>query len=183
MLTKQRPPLEDSGAVEEFGARWFLLRTNTGRERIAMSQVGQVAAEVLLPLIRIRVRRWGKLAQSVGPLFPGYLFAMFDFERLYGQVRYARGVRELICFGPRPAVVPDWIVDELKQRCGDGPVELHQRSLSPTERVIVIDGPFKEFEGIFERYVSGRERVAVLLSTMNARARAVLPAHMVMPLR
>ena len=40
MLTKQRPPLEDSGAVEEFGVKWFLLRTNTGRERIAMSQVG-----------------------------------------------------------------------------------------------------------------------------------------------
>jgi transcriptional antiterminator RfaH len=168
--------------VEVFGTRWFLFGTNTGKERIAVSQLERVAADVLLPLIQLRVRRRGKLVQSVGPLFPGYLFAMFDFERDYGQVRFARGVRELVRCGPRPAVVPEWIVTQLKRRCAEGPLELTKPTLIPSERVVVVDGPFRDFEGIFERYISGKERVAVLLSAMNARAHAVLPAHMVVRL-
>jgi hypothetical protein len=60
-------------------------------------------------------------------------------------------------------------------------VELPVRRLVAGERVVVIDGPFRQFEGIFERHLSGPERVAILLSVMGAGARAVLPAHMVAP--
>jgi len=160
---------------------WYLLRTKAGEERRAQAQLSRLAADVLLPLMKVRVRRWGRMVESVGPLFPCYLFALFDLEREYRQVRYARGVRELPRFGAQPPVVAEWIVSELKQRCAGGPLELPKRMLVPYERVMVIDGPFREFEGIFERYLSGLERVAILFSMMGAGARAVLPASMVVP--
>src|SRR5208283_3134980 len=103
-------PLYERDAIEEFGNRWFLLKTNVGKERVAVGQVKRVAADVLLPLMQIRVRRWDKLVPTVRPLFPSYLFAMFHFEQHYGQVRYARGVRELVCFGSQPAIVQEWIM-------------------------------------------------------------------------
>jgi transcriptional antiterminator RfaH len=159
---------------------WYLVRTKAGEERRAQERLNQVAADVLLPLIKVRVRRWGRMVESVAPLFPCYLFAMFDFEAEYTQVRYARGVRDLPRLGGR-VVVPEWIVNELKQRCASGPLELPKRMLVPHERVMVIDGPLREFEGIFERYLSGLERVAILFSTMGVGARAVLPASMVAP--
>jgi transcription antitermination factor NusG len=53
--------------------------------------------------------------------------------------------------------------------------------LVQNEPVTVIDGPLREFEGIFERYLSGTERVAILFSMMGAGARAVMPASMVIP--
>jgi transcription antitermination factor NusG len=120
------------------------------------------------------------MTESVAALFPGYMFALFNIER-YSQLRYTRGVRQIVCFGEEAAVVPQWIIEELKLRCSNGPVELPERRLVAGERVIVIDGPFREFDGIFERHLSGPERVAILLSVMGAGRRAVLPASMVAP--
>jgi transcriptional antiterminator RfaH len=176
------PRLKNGPApIEPIGTKWFVARTNSGKERVAMSQLNLIVTEVLLPLVRTRIRRWGKLVDSVGPLFPGYLFAKFNFERDYGRVRYARGLRGFVCFGKEPAVVFEWMIEQLKERCAAGPVELPERSLVPTESVVVIDGPFKEFEGIFERYMSGHERVSVLLAMLKAGPRIILPARHVIP--
>jgi transcriptional antiterminator RfaH len=161
--------------------QWYLLRTKAGEERRAEVQLSRCVADVLAPLMKVRVRRWGRMVESVGPLFPCYLFAKFDLERDYRQVRYAHGVRDLPRFGAEPATVPERVIDELKQRCAGGPVELPKRKLVPDERVKVTDGPFREFEAIFERYLSGQERVAILFSMMGGGARAVLPASMVVP--
>jgi transcription antitermination factor NusG len=45
--------------------------------------------------------------------------------------------------------------------------------------VKVLRGPFQELEAVFDGYLSGAERVAVLLSIMNAERRVVMPASMV----
>ncbi|HJU10039.1 MAG TPA: transcription termination/antitermination NusG family protein [Candidatus Binataceae bacterium] len=161
--------------------QWHLLRTKAGEERRARDQVSLVSAEVLLPLVRVNVRRWSRMTESVVALFPGYMFAQFDLEQ-YGRLRYTRGVRQIVRFGEETPIVPQWIIDELKRRCANGPIELPSRRLVAGQRVIVIDGPFRQFEGIFERHLSGPERVAVLLSVMGAGRRAVLPASMVAPL-
>jgi transcription elongation factor/antiterminator RfaH len=181
---KQNPAYMDVGMHAESdlkNAKWYLLRTKAGEERRARDQVGLLAAEVLLPMVKVRVRRWGRMAESVAALFPGYLFAQFDLAREYNRVRYTRGVRQIVCFGEHAALVPEWIVDGLKQRCAKGPLELPARRLVAGERVMVIEGPLRQFEGIFERHLSGPERVAILLSVMGAGARAVLPASMVVP--
>jgi len=170
-----------SGSTGGLGTQWYLLRTKAGEERRARDQVDRIADDVLLPFIKVRVRRYGRMVESVGPLFPCYLFAMFDLEHKYRQVLYTRGVRELPRCGVQAAVVPQGVISELKQRCKDGPLELPKRMLVPCERVRVIDGPFREFEGIFERYLPGSERVAILFSMMGAGARAVLPSSMVVP--
>ncbi len=163
-------------------SQWYLLRTKANEERRAQAQLSRLVADVLSPLMKVRVRRWGRMVESVGPLFPCYLFARFNLEREYRQVRYARGIRDIPRFGAQPAAVPEWIISDLKQRCAGGPLELPRRMLVPDQRVMVIDGPFREFEGLFERYLSGQERVAVLFSMMGAGARAVLPASMVVPM-
>jgi hypothetical protein len=44
----------------------------------------------------------------------------------------------------------------------------------------VVEGPFRGFEAIFERYLSGAERIAILLSAIDAEGlRVVLPASAV----
>jgi transcription antitermination factor NusG len=45
--------------------------------------------------------------------------------------------------------------------------------------VRVVRGPFHDFDAVFDGYCSGTERVAVLLSVMNAERRVVMPATMV----
>ena len=46
----------------------------------------------------------------------------------------------------------------------------------------VTHGPFRNFQGIFERHLSGTERVAILFSAMQGAVRMVLPTDMVVNL-
>ncbi len=157
---------------------WYLLRTKAGQERRVEAQVRRIADEVLLPLTKSRVRRLDRLVESVTPLFPCYLFAWFDFQREWRNLRSVRGLQGMVRFGGEPAVVPECMIGELKQRCAQGPVELVHRAFLPGESVKVVDGPLWDLEGIFERRLSGSERVAILLSLMGG-TRVLLPASMV----
>jgi transcription antitermination factor NusG len=158
---------------------WLLVRTKAGEERIANECLTRFADQTFLPLMKVRVRRWGKVVESIVPLFACYLFAVFDLEREYNHVRHTPGVQYVVHYGGEAAVVPGWIIRELKARCAGGPIEIPKRELLEGDTVRVIGGPFQEFEGIFERKVSGAERVAILLSAMGAGARVVMPASMV----
>ena len=57
---------------------WYLVRTKTGKERWVRDQLTPQLPEVFLPLLEASTPRWGKLAWTVAPLFPGYLFARLD---------------------------------------------------------------------------------------------------------
>ena len=173
--------MSGSGTGEAVIQEWHLLRTKAGEEGRAHDQVNRLASEVLLPQAKMRVQRRHRLVESVVPLFPCYLFARLDLEREYARLRYTRGIRNVVRFGGEPTVVPEWVIDELKQRCMRGPVELPHRQLLSGESVRVLDSPLQEFEGIFSRYRSGTARVEILLSVMGAGARVVLPASMVAP--
>src|ERR1700730_3960758 len=104
----------------EMTAEWYLVRTKAGEERKANDHLIRLTDETLLPLIKVHVRRASKLVETIVPLFTCYLFAIFDAERDYNHVRYARGVQYVVRNGDQPAVVPKWIVDELRTRCAKG---------------------------------------------------------------
>ena len=156
---------------------WYLVRTKPGKERWVQDQLSELVPEVFLPLLEARTPRWGKLAWTVMPLLPCYLFARFDLEDRYFNVKYLPGVNGLVSAGNDPLAVPDLVVDEIRRRGLDGVVKIVEPTHNGGDRVRVIDGPFRGFEAIFERYLSGAERVAILLSTIEANGlRVVLPA-------
>jgi transcription antitermination factor NusG len=79
--------------------------------------------------------------------------------------------------GNDPIVVPEAIITEIRARGIDDVVEIHEVPFDSGQPVRVVDGPFRGFEAIFERYLSGAERVAILLNTIeNTGPRIVLPA-------
>lgn len=158
---------------------WRLLWTKAGEERAVRDRLALAALEVVLPMLKVRVRRWGRMVESTAPLFPCYLFVRMSLGRDLARVRYARGVRDLVRFGAEPALAPDFMVADLKRRCAGGPIELPRRQLRAGERVRVIEGPLLGLEGVFDRYLSGAERVSLLMSALGAAARVVMPAKMV----
>jgi transcription antitermination factor NusG len=159
---------------------WYLLRTKPGKERWVCDQLSDVLPEVFLPLLKARVPRWGRLAWSVVPLFPCYMFARLDLGANYFDVKYMQGVHGLVSAGSDPIVVPQVIIDDIRRRGENGVVEIKEEPFGNGQRVRVIGGPFKGFEAIFERYLSGAERVAILLSAIEASGlRVVLPASAV----
>jgi transcriptional antiterminator RfaH len=162
------------------GTAWYLIRTKTGKERWVRDQLKSTVPEVFLPLLKGKAPRWGRMAMSVGPLFPCYMFARFDLQRSYFEVKYMPGVTGIVSAGKDPLAVPTSIVTEIRRRGVDDVVEIPEERLDSGEKVVVVEGPFKGFEAIFERYFSGAERVAILLSAIEAGGlRVLLPASAV----
>ena len=150
------------------GCNWYLVRTKPQRERSVQNQLKNIAKEAFLPLLRARTRCCGRNITTVKPLFLCYLFAYFNLQERYFDVKYTVGVHSLISFGGEPGVVPVTIIDEIKRRGTDGIVELQPRKLDPGQKIRIVDGPFRDIEAIFDRYLSGSERVAILLDAIGA---------------
>ena len=159
---------------------WYLVRTKTGKERWVRDQLANVVPEVFLPLLKAKAPRWGRMAVSIAPLFPCYVFARFDLQRQYFDVKYMTGVRALVSAGVDPIAVPAAIVSEIRDRGVDDVIEIPDKPFGTGERVVVVEGPFRGFEAIFQRYISGAERVAILLSAVESSGlRVVLSASAV----
>ena len=156
---------------------WYLIRTKPHKERWVRDQLGSSLSEVFLPLLKTRTHQWGKMAPAIVPLFPCYLFARFALRASYFDVKYTPGVQGFVCAGREPLAVPASIIDEIKRRGVDGIVEVATPRLDRGEKVRVVGGPFRGFEAVFDRYLSGSERVAILLEAIEAKGvRVVLPA-------
>ena len=160
-------------------SEWFLVYTKAQLERSVLERLKLAGMDALLPLLKRRVRRWDRLVSSVGPLFPCYLFVLPRDRQERSAIEFLPGVRGLVRFGSEPSPVPRSIIEELKQRCAAGPLELPSKPFKMGGPVRVTHGPFRNFEGIFERHLSGTERVAILFSALQGAVRVVLPTDMV----
>ena len=105
----------------------------------------------------------------VGPLFPCYLFSRFGYEDQQRAVSYARGVRRIVVFGTTPGVVEQDVIDAMKSRLEDGYVTANSLKLSLGDVVRIQDGPLSGLEAVFERQMSGHDRVVLLLRTLALR--------------
>jgi transcriptional antiterminator RfaH len=160
---------------------WYALSTKPRQEDLADINLQRLGVETFYPQLREDrlVRR--KRQTMVGPLFPGYLFARFDAERQYRAVNFAQGVRRLLTFGSEFATVDEAVIASIRARLEDGYVTIRPAPLSPGQRVRISDGPFGGLEAVFERQMTGSERVVVLLRTLAHQARVVLPRAQVVP--
>jgi len=103
----------------------------------------------------------------VVPLFPQYIFARLHLAKHYFDIRYLPGVTGFVPAGREPIEVSEEIVDSVRARCTDGVVQLCPKPFRSGDRVHVIDGPFRNFEAIFQGYLSGAKRVAILINAVE----------------
>ena len=154
---------------------WFLIRTKPHKEQLADSDLQRRRIETFLPLLKTRVPVYGRPAWVCAPLFPCYLFARFTSDSLF-TVRNTRGVRDIVSTNGEPSPVPEGVITELKERSVDGVVELPPEQFEPNQPVKIRSGAFQGWDAIFDRYLSGEERVAILIRTIDSGVRVVLPA-------
>jgi len=83
-------------------------------------------------------------------------------------------VQDVVNFGNGPARVGDDVIGLLRARVAEIETRGPAPVLVPGEHVMIQDGPLRNLVGIFEREIKGCERVAVLLSAIHWRARAVV---------
>jgi transcriptional antiterminator RfaH len=87
-------------------------------------------------------------------------------ERL-DEIRYVNGVSSLVHFGEKIPVVPEPVIEELRQ-CfeTEEPMSVEDR-LYPGADVTVAEGAFMGFSGIVVRVLPARQRVQILLEFLG----------------
>jgi transcriptional antiterminator RfaH len=146
---------------------WYLIRTKSNREHLVREQLSQLIPEVFAPMLRLPSTRLRTTQSSLVPLFPQYIFARFHLATHYFDIRYMPGVAGFVCAGRSPLAVPEGIIESVRSRCTNEILQLSTKPFQRGEQVRVVAGPFSNFEAIFESYLSGTKRVAILIETIE----------------
>jgi transcriptional antiterminator RfaH len=110
-------------------------------------------------------------------LFPGYLFARFDWQTSLRLVQCARGVRGVVHFGERWPAIPEEIILELQQAIGETELHTIPAELVPGDEVEIAEGSLRGLRAVVTRVLPGRERVAVLMEFLGRQTLIELPGH------
>jgi len=110
----------------------------------------------------------------IDALFPGYLFARFTFDSEYRKVAYTHGVADVVRFGMAPAVVDEETIAMIQARLQNGCVQVAPPSFQVGEVVRISGGPFNGLQAVFEKDLSGTQRVALLLKSVGYNPHVII---------
>lgn len=156
--------------------QWYAVYTKPGKELLAAENLVRQAFENYLPLTRERSLRRGRWSQHTKPLFPRYLFVHLDVAvENTAAIRSTIGVSNLVRFGLELAVVPARLIDALHAQTDpeSGLVLLGEPAFKAGDKVLVMDGPFKGVEGIFQQ-PNGAHRSMILLELLGRQSPVVV---------
>lgn len=157
---------------------WFCLHSQPKHEHIAAAHLRQASViEVFLPRIRFKQITRRGAAWTTEALFPGYLFARFEWQTTLRRVQHARGVRGVVHFGDRWPTIPEETIRDLRQNIGDAELHTIENTFVPGDSVQVADGALRGLRAVIARVMPGRERVALLMEFLGRQTIIELPAH------
>ncbi|HXC68921.1 MAG TPA: transcription termination/antitermination NusG family protein [Pyrinomonadaceae bacterium] len=157
-------------------SRWYAVHTHPKQEDRANHNLMAWHVETFSPKIKTRYSNpyTGSPTFVSRPLFPRYIFAHFEAERLLSKVLFTRGVHSVISFGGVPAEIDDEVISFIQSQVAeDGFVRVGEQ-FKTGDQVIIKDGPFRSLSGVFERQVKGSDRVLILLSTIQYQGSVVV---------
>jgi transcriptional antiterminator RfaH len=147
---------------------WYALYTKQKCEDMVSSRLRGIGLEVLSPKIATKKYKRYRLTEAIEPLFPCYIFVQFDTVRYHHMISNTRGVRYIVGRG-NPVVVPEDIIRTINENAEGGVVLPEPKEFGKGERVLIKEGAFKDFYGIFVNELRGRERVTILLEMLGYR--------------
>jgi transcription elongation factor/antiterminator RfaH len=146
---------------------WFVVRTKAGDEHRANTNLLHQEIETFLPLFKNHYFRSGRMIQTVKPLFPNYLFAKLDLDLQYAKVKWTRGVSRILGNREGPVPISGIVVQTIQDRIGkDNLIELEEE-IKEGDLVQVTSGPLKDLVGVFQKRMSGKDRVKILLNLIG----------------
>jgi transcription antitermination factor NusG len=150
--------------------RWYVLRSKPRKEATLFRFAQQHGHRVFYP--RIPVKPVNPRASKVRPYFPGYMFVYTDLETVgESTFRWMPFSGGLVHVGGSPADVAEMTVAAIRTRIAEiweaGGLKFD--GLKKGEKVLVREGMFEGYEGIFDATLSGRQRVRVFLKMLNDR--------------
>ena len=161
--------------------RWYVIQTHVKQEERANENLRSFGVETLHA--KLRTRRYNEFTGAptylTQPLFPRYLFAKFNAREQLPNIRFTRGVHNVVCFGESPASVDDDIIEIIRERIDENGFVKANDELKPGDKVVISAGPLRNLVGIFEREVKGSDRITILLTAIAYQGRLEVDRNLV----
>jgi len=169
----------NNAAIEDV-TRWYVIHTHSKQEDRAGGNLRVLGIPIFDP--KIRERRYNQFSMAATyvtkPLFPRYIFAQFKVHDLYHKVRFTRGVYGVVSFSEGPTPVAEEVIMLIRSNIKEGGFVRIDEEIRPGDRVTVIDGPLKNFAGIFEREMKDTDRIRILLENVSYQAHVEIERDM-----
>lgn len=156
---------------------WFVVRTQTNRERFAAENVHRVGEyQVYFPKVVERKRAIlggrRRLVFTTVPIFPGYIFARSPYGQWHALLN-AFGVTGIISgSGGAPGVLRNSAILALQASEENGVIVLPKEQTTvrvrPGQNVRVESGAYSGFAGIVQGMASG-QRIQILIDYMGRK--------------
>lgn len=156
---------------------WFCVRTQPKREHIAAGQLELLdGIEVFAPRIRFKRRMPRGKVWFEESLFPGYIFARFDL-RLLRAVSSAVGVRGLVRFAGECAIVPESMIELLREEMASAKTIVipDEPLVKEGDETVVAEGALIGLHAVITKVMPGKDRVKILLDMMGTAVVAEVP--------
>ena len=147
---------------------WFCLKAQPKREHLAAVGLRkQFGITCFAPRLRARKLTRRGAVWFVEAMFPGYFFAQFDYITQRRAVEHAPGVRGLVQFGDRLAMIDTVTIEGLRRRMEADEVVTIDPELKVGQEVQITNGPFQGLEALVTQLLPASERVRVLLEFLG----------------
>ena len=150
---------------------WYAVHTKSRHESKVCDGLALKSIHAFLPKIETWSRRKDRRKKIRLPMFPGYLFvllptadnqARIDILKTAGVVKILGTAR-----GTIPIPVPDENIEAI-QRLVDSNVEIqHYRYPRVGERARILDGPFKEIEGLIVKAEPSKDLFVITIEILQ----------------
>lgn len=159
------------------GMRWYVVHAYSNyenqvkrslEERIARDGLDEYFGKILVPTEEVVEMRMGQQRKSDRKFFPGYVLVQMELtDETWHLVRDVPRVLGFIGGSTeKPAPITDKEAEAILSRVEEGVNKPKPKILFEAGEVVrVIDGPFKDFNGVVEEvnYEKSRLRVSVLI--------------------
>jgi transcriptional antiterminator RfaH len=164
---------------------WYCIRTAPRQEgRVAARLRIEDGLEVFSPRIRFRRSRMGQRIWATEALFPGYVFARFNYFEQHRKLRAIPGVSSVLMFGDQPATLADDVVAALRSAIGcDEEVLQLDTTAEPMSEVMIVEGPLRGLQLLVTRVMPARQRLAVLLEILGMQREVEVSAAATVPVQ
>lgn len=173
-------PLNAESIDPDRACHWHCLRTQIKREHIAASFLRQIdGIEVFCPRINlVKKTKVGK-KRFLEALFPGYIFAAFNYAEQRRLIMHTQGVTSIVENGSR-RVVPEDVIAELKASLNGELVEAPDPSLEVGAKIEFVSGTLKGLNGKVLAQLASSDRVQVLLDFLGREIKVTADSSQIM---
>lgn len=171
--------------------RWYIVQAYSGYEkqvkrslqdRIARSTFADSFGEVLVPTEEVVEMKDGKKRKSERKFFPGYVLIEVDMnDDTWHLIKECPKVLGFVGGTPeKPAPITQKEADAILARVQNkGEAPRPKTLFEPGEKLLVVDGPFTDFEGLVEEVQYEKSRLTLTINVFMRPTQVELEFHQV----